>query len=398
MTRTVLISGAGIAGPALAHWLRAHGMTPTVVERAPGVRPGGQTVDLRGAGRTVVERMGLEPAVRERLTHERGLHFVDGAGRVRATFGADSFDGAGFVIDLEILRGELADLLHAHTSADTEYVFDDEITALDDTGDHVRVSFRTGPDRVFDLVVLADGLRSRTRDLVFADLTHHRGLGLHTAYFTIPREPGDDDFARWYNAPGGRSAVLRPDNLGTVRASLSFRSAPGGVDRLGVPAQKRFLREHYADAGWQTPRVLAGMEAGSDFYFEAIGQVRLDRWSRGRVAVLGDAAYCPSPLSGMGTSLALVGAYVLAGELARHDDHAAGFAAYERVMRPYATQAQKVSSLAPRLATPQTRTGIRVLHRVLDLATKPALTRVGAHFATPPADAIDLPDYAVASA
>ncbi|EMD28290.1 FAD-dependent monooxygenase [Amycolatopsis azurea] len=393
MSRTILISGASIAGPALAYWLHQHGMTATVIERAPELRLGGQTVDLRGAGRTVIERMGLEKAARERVTHEEGLRFVDDSNRVRASFGADALDGDGFVTELELLRGDLADLLYQHTRDDIAYVFGDEITGLTDTGAGVDVTFRNGADRRFDLVVLADGLRSRTRDLVFADIARTRSFGLYTAYFTIPRTESDDRWARWFNAPGRRVVLLRPDNQGTTRATLSFLGPYSGLDRLKVPAQQDFLRRHYADARWETPRVLAAMGDSPDFYFESVGQMRLEHWSRGRIATVGDAAYCASPLSGMGTSLALVGAYVLAGELSRHSDHHDAFQAYETIMRPYVTQAQNVSWFAPRLASPKTRTGIRLLHTVAGLAAGPRLSRLAGRFATPPADAIDLPAY-----
>ncbi|GAA1957252.1 FAD-dependent monooxygenase [Amycolatopsis minnesotensis] len=393
MSRTVLVSGASIAGPALAYWLRRHGMTPTVVERAPEPRPGGQTVDLRGAGRTVIERMGLEPAARDRVTHEEGLRFVDARGRVRASFAADALGGDGFVTELELLRGELADLLYQHTRHDAEYVFGDEITALTDTGEGVDVRFRNGSSRNFDLVVLADGLRSRTRDLVFADIARTRSFGLCTAYFTIPRSTSDGRWARWYNAPGRRVVLLRPDNQGTTRATLSFLTPRPGLERLNRPAQQEFLCRHYSGAGWETPRVLDEMVRAPDFYFESVGQMRLERWSRGRIAVVGDAAYCASPLSGMGTSLALVGAYVLAGELGRQHDHDDAFHAYETLMRPYVEQAQKVSWLAPRLAAPKTRAGIRLLTAAARVATRPGAGRIAARFTNPPSDAIDLPAY-----
>ncbi|CAM5441724.1 FAD-binding monooxygenase [Streptomyces spiroverticillatus] len=401
--RTVLVSGASIAGPALAFWLRRHGLTPTVVERAPELRGGGQTVDLRGAGRTVVQRMGLEDAARKRLTHEAGLRFVDSRNRTRASFGSDSLDGEGFVIELEILRGELADLLHQETRNDTEYVFDNEITALHETADGVRASFRQGPDRHFDLVVLADGFRSRTRDLVFGDRARTRSLGLCTAYFTIPRATTDGRWARWYNAPGRRVVLLRPDNQGTTRASFSFlsRPAPGAgpdrrtpaLQRLPAAAQQEFLRRHYADAGWETPRVLDGMAASPDFHFEAVGQMLLPRWSRGRIAVLGDAAYCASPLSGMGTSLALVGAYVLAGELARHADHRVAFRSYETIMRPYVDRAQRVPKAAPFVAHPRSRAGVEVLRTLAGIAAHPKVSGLAGRFTNPAADAVDLPDY-----
>lgn len=392
MTKAVLISGASIAGPALAYWLRRYGMEPVVVERAPALRPGGQTVDLRGAGRVVAQRMGIEDAVRAASTGEEGVRFVDETDRTRAAFGADAFGGEGFVAELEILRGDLSALIHDRTQADTEYVFGDRITGIDDHGDRVKVGFEHGADREFDLVVAADGLRSSTRDLVF-DGTRTRPLGLYTSYFTIPRAASDGSWARWHNATGGRNVTLRPDNVGTTRALMSFLSAPCGYENLPAAAQKNVLRLRFADVGWEAPRVLAELDASPDFYFESIGQVFMDRWSAGRVAVLGDAGYCASPISGMGTSLALVGAYVLAGELARHDDHRAAFAAYESRLRPYVAEAQKLPPGAPRLASPRSRAGIRVLNTALNIAATPAFGRLAQRFSTPAAEKFTLPEY-----
>lgn len=349
----------------------------------------------RVSGSTVIERMGLEEAARERITHEEGVAFVDENDRVRASFGTDALGGEGFVIELELLRGELADMLYQQTREHTDYIFGDEITAMTDTGDGVEVSFRTGPARRFDLVVLADGLRSRTRDMVFADIARTRSFGLYSAYFTVPRTASDGRWARWHNASGRRVVMLRPDNQGTTRALLSFLTPQTGLERLQFPAQKQYLRQRYAGVGWETPRVLDAMDDSPDFYFESVGQMYLQQWSRGRIAVLGDAAYCASPLSGMGTSLALVGAYVLAGELSRNRDHGVAFRSYEQVMRPYVTQAQKVPWIAPRLASPKTRTGIRILNTLAGLATHPRFGRIATRFTNPPSDAIDLPNYSV---
>ncbi|AKJ07104.1 2-polyprenyl-6-methoxyphenol hydroxylase-like FAD-dependent oxidoreductase [Archangium gephyra] len=393
MKKHVLITGASIAGPAMAWWLARHGLEVTVVERAREFRDGGQTIDLRGAGRTVVQRMGLEEAIRERTTHEEAVAFVDARNHVRARIGAEQFGGNGLVAELEILRGELARLLVEHSRDSVDYVFGDRIAALHDRGDKVEVRFEHGGGREFDLVIVAEGIGSSTRKLVFGDEVERVPLNLYTAYFTIPRGENDGNVARWFNAPGGRSVFLRPDNLGTTRAALSLQEKPRGYEKLPVEEQKALLKEKFADAGWETPRVLAALDAVKDFYFEAIGQVKMRRWSKGRVALLGDAAYCASPISGMGTSLALVGAYVLAGELARRDDHSEAFAAYERIMRPYVDQAQDVPKAGPRIAQPQTRVGIALLQGALSLATRPVFSKLAGKLLSPPADKIDLPDY-----
>ncbi|MCB5908338.1 FAD-dependent monooxygenase [Streptomyces pinistramenti] len=393
--RTALIAGAGIAGPALAYWLHRHDMPATVVERAPGLRAGGQTVDLRGAGRAVARRMGLEAAVRAASTGEAGIRFVDGRGRTRAALPADAFGGQGPVTELEILRGELCRLLHEATREHTAYVFGDEITHLRDDGDRVHVTFRHAADRAFDLLIAADGAGSRTRDLVFGDTTRTRHLGLCTAYLTIPREPRDGRWARWHNATRGRTVTLRPDNQGTTRAHLSFLSPDHGYERLEPAAQVRLLRRVFADVGGEAPRVLAALDSAPDLYVESVAQVLMPRWSHGRVGVLGDAAHCASPLSGMGTSLAFTGAYVLAGELARHAHHRDAFAAYESALRPYVERAQKLPPGVPRIATPRTRAGIRTLNTVLRAAGHPRVSRALGRFLVPPADTFPLPAYGV---
>ncbi|NEA45307.1 FAD-dependent monooxygenase [Streptomyces sp. SID10815] len=391
--RNVLISGAGIAGPALAYWLHHHGLHATVVERAPAPRQGGQTVDLRGAGRDVARRMGLEPALRAAATGEEGIRFVDAAGRTRAAFPAGAFGGRGPTAELEILRADLSRLLYEATSEHTEYLFEDEITRLTDTGEQVHAAFRNRPGRSFDLVVAADGARSRTRDLVFGDTTDTKAVGLSTAYFTIPRDPGDDRWARWHSATGGRTMTLRPDNQGTIRACLSFLSPPSGHERLGPEAQKRLLHQVFTGAGRQAPHVLAAMDTAPDFFFETVVQVRMPCWSRGRVAVVGDAGYCASPLSGMGTSLALVGAYVLAGELGLHSHHTRAFQRYEALLRPYAERAQNLPPGVPRIASPRTRPGIHALHIALRAASRPGIAQALRRFLVPPADTFTLPSY-----
>ncbi|MFD0598610.1 FAD-dependent monooxygenase [Catellatospora coxensis] len=337
--------------------------------------------------------MGIEDAARAACTGEDGVAFVDARNRVRAAFAADVFGGEGFVAELEILRGELARLLHERTREHTEYVFGDHVTSLDDRDDEVRVSFAHRPDQSFDLVIAADGIGSTTRGLVFGDEVRVTPLGLYTAYLTISRAGWDGSWARWHNAPGGRVVALRPDNLGTTRALMSFLCPPRGFERLPVAAQKELLRHVFAGVGWEAPRVLGELDAAEEFYFELVGQVHAPRWSSGRVALLGDAGYCASPISGMGTSLALVGAYVLAGELATHAGHRAAFRSYERIMRPYVTQAQHLPPFVPHIAHPRSRAGIGVFNALLATAAKPAVQRVARHALSPPAEKIALPDY-----
>ncbi|MET1075204.1 MAG: FAD-dependent monooxygenase [Umezawaea sp.] len=393
-TRSILISGAGIAGPTLASWLSASGWEVTVIERADRVREQGQNIDVRGVGRQVIRRMGLEDAVRERHTGETGTDFVDDRGRPIASFGAGADDTGGATAELEILRGQFATLLHDHSAAGAEYVFGDRIATLHDDGSGVDVEFLHGPARRFDTVVVADGLRSRTRSLVMPDARIHE-LGLYTAYLTIPRTAADGDRWRVLTCGQGRAMTLRPDNLGTTQATLSFVSEVRGLDRLGHDDVVGVLRATYADVGWQVPRVLANLDTDS-LYFEEAGQARLPAWSRGRIALLGDAAYCASPISGMGTTLALAGAYVLAGELTGHDDPRTAFARYERILRPLVTKAQNLPPGAPWIAHPRSTLGRGLFRTAVRVAGSPLLGRVAGlagRLATPRAEAIALPDY-----
>lgn len=396
----VLISGASIAGPALAFWLNRYGWQTTVIERAPELRLGGQNIDIRGAARETVRRAGLEPAVREATTGELGIRFVRADGSTAAEFPAGKSDADGATAEVEILRGDLAQLFLDATQDNTEYVFGDTITALDQTEAGVRVSFTHNDPRELDLVVVAEGKNSATRGLVFGSEPEILLLGMEMTYLTIPRASTDTDWWRWYSAPDGRGVTLRPDRHGTTRAVLTRltgkqdgapnepRSADAQAD-----AQRATLRERFGDAGWEAPRILDALD-DAEIYGESLAQVRAPHWSRGRVVLVGDAAYCASPVSGMGTNLSLVGAYVLAGELAAHVDHRDAFRGYERIMRPYAEQAQQLPPGTPRLANPRTRLGIALFHGLLRAAASPAASRLRTRAFSPPAEQIDLPDYA----
>ncbi|HEX4725351.1 MAG TPA: FAD-dependent monooxygenase [Pseudonocardiaceae bacterium] len=398
--RNVLISGASIAGPALAYWLYQRGFAPTVVERAPAPRPGGQTVDLRGAGRTVVDRMGLMSRVREVSVEQRGFAIVDANGRIKAEVPEDAFGGEGIISEIEILRGDLGQIFYEASLPTTEYLFDDTITGIQQADDGVLVTFEKAAPRKFAFVFGADGLHSAVRRLAFgpeSDYVHP--LNCYTAWFT---SKADVDLGGWYlmyNAPGGLVVSERPGRLpGEHKAGLSFRSQPIEYDRRDVAAQKRMLAERFAGVGWRAPRLLAAMYEASDFGFDSMGQVKMDSWSRGRVALLGDAACCPSPLTGLGTSLALVGAYVLAGELAAaRGDCRHAFARYEEIMRPYVTTGQQLPPGGIGGYAPDSAFAIRSRTLSMRMMTRwPMRALIAKQFTR--AESIDLPDYDSVSA
>ena len=349
----VLVTGASIAGPALAHWLCRRGAEVTVVEQAPGLRPGGQAVDARGVAKEVIRRMGLDAAVRAVCTDTAGAYTVDADGNVLETYRADDNGGDGYISEIEILRGDLSQVLYDDTRDGVEYVFGDRIAELTQDADGVDVTFAGGDRRRFDLVIGADGLHSALRAMVFGPREQFvRHLGLVLAFYTVPNEFGLDRWLIDYQE-AGRSAGLRPVRDATrAIAMLSFPAPDFDIDHRDVEAQKRLLREQMAGFGWETPRILAHLDDTPDFYLDQVAQVVMDHWSIGRVGLLGDAAFSASPMSGAGTGLALVGAYLLAGELAAADwDPEAGFAGYEERMRTYVEDNQEIGRMHVQMLT-----------------------------------------------
>ena len=349
----VLISGASIAGPALAHWLHRRGGEVTVVEQAPGLRPGGQAVDARGVAKEAIRRMGLDAAVRAVCTDTAGAYTVDSAGKVLETYRADDNDGDGYISEIEVLRGDFSRVLYENTRDHVEYVFGDRIDELGQDADGVAVTFAGGDRRRFEFVIGADGLHSALRAMVFGPREQFvRHLGLVLAFYSVPNEFGLDRWLIDYRE-AGRSAGLRPIQDATrAIAMLSFSAPDFVIDHRDVEAQKSLLREQMAGFGWLTPRILGHLDDTPDFYLDQVAQVVMDHWSRGRVGFLGDAAFSASPMSGAGTGLALVGAYMLAGELAAADwDPAAGFAGYEELMRSYVEANQEIGRMHVQMLT-----------------------------------------------
>ncbi|GHG30689.1 MULTISPECIES: FAD-dependent monooxygenase [Amycolatopsis] len=378
----VLISGASIAGPALAGLLTRAGCTVTVVERAPALRPGGQSVDFKGAThRTVLERLGILDDVLRRQTGGQDQTIVDAAGRPQAVIPGEFTGG-----DIEIRRGDLAEVLYAHT--DCEYLFGDTITSLAETTGGVDVTFAHAAPRRFDLVVGADGIHSNVRRLVFGpERDHVQYLGHHYALAELGEELGGGG-AEMYNEPGRMAAVGGPK----ASAFFVFASPELDYDRADTAQQRQLLIDAYQGAGWRVPELMARIPQAGEFYLDSLSRVTIDHYSRGRVVLLGDAAY-GNTLGGFGTGLAIVGAYVLAGELrAAGGDHRIAFARYEELMRKYAKVSQR-GSAGPFLAPPS-----RARIKLRDWTFKSRfllglMLKATDKFATD----IELPDYASGS-
>jgi len=335
--RRVLIVGASIAGPALAYWLHRHGFTPTVLERAPGLRPGGYKVDIRGAAIDVVEWMGLKPVLAGLETDMQFMSFVNSAGKRVASVPADLFMGRGEA-DLEVMRGDLSRVLYDATRAEVEYIFGDSLQALEQTASGVDVTLQNTGARTFDLVVGADGLHSATREFAFGEESRFvKQLGHAVSIGSVPNHLRLDRWELIYSRPGRTVNLYSTGKDADAKALFLFTADELDYDRRDLAQQRKILRTRFTGAGWETDRLLDGIDQAEDFYFDTVSQVELATYSAGRVSLVGDAAYCPSFASGQGSSLALVGAYVLAGELkAAGGEHTKAFARYEQLMRPYA--------------------------------------------------------------
>lgn len=358
----ILISGASIAGPALAHWLSLDGHRVTVVERAAALREGGYKVDIRGKAIEVCRRMGILDDIRAASTNMRSASWVDGDNKVMGTLPADFFEGR-MPGDDEIMRGDLARILFDLTKDRAEYLFGDTITELRDSPDGVEVSFERSAQRRFDLVVGADGLHSRVRALAFGDERQYlKHLGAYIAIYTTPNYLDLDHAELFYGSLNRLVSIYSARDNTEARSLFIFNSPELDHDRRDG---KSVLAQHFAGEGWETPRLLEFMRDARDFYFDSMSLVEMPQLWRGRVALLGDAAHCASPASGQGTGMALVGAYALAGELSINADHLTAFAAYEALMRPYVKLNQDFAQQAVKSFTARTPGQLRMRNAMM---------------------------------
>ncbi|MGH3546888.1 MAG: FAD-dependent monooxygenase [Pseudonocardiaceae bacterium] len=395
----ILISGASVAGPVLAYWLTRHGFTPTVVEKAPTLRKtGGHAVDLFGPALDVAARMGLGEQIQANKTGVDQLTLLrEGNTRPVQVELARVFTA---VADhhLEIMRDDLSEIFYDATRDDVEYVFGDSITSVTPHGD---VTFEHGEPRTFDLVIGADGLHSNVRRLVFgAESEFSTFLGAYVAVASVPNYLQLDNELILHAGVGRTAGIYRARHMDDAQAVFLFRNAtPLNYHHHDIPRQKQLLREAYTGAGWEVPRLLAELDQTPAFYFDSITQLQMRTWSRGRVSLVGDAGYCPGPAVGGSTSLAVVGAYVLAGALAQaNGDPVSGFRAYEQEMGDYVRGSRSFACGTAKRLIPNSRPGLwalangvrLVLH--LPLGVTSALTRLNGK-AVRPHDSITLRDY-----
>ncbi|HWG53504.1 MAG TPA: FAD-binding domain [Gemmatimonadaceae bacterium] len=393
--RTILISGAGIAGPTLAYCLQRVGFVPTLVERAPAPRPGGYMIDFWGVGYDVAERMGLLPVLETDGYRIQEIRLVNARGRRVAGFDARVFRSASNNRFLSIPRGDLARRIYELVEDRVETLFAESITALEETPDGVIVRFAHASPRQFDLVVGADGLHSTVRELVFGGSAGGAGasaggdggtarerapverfLGYYTAAFTAHDYlPRDADVYVSYTVPGRQVAryALRDGRTAFFLVFASQRMPE--LEDHDVAARQAQVRRVYAGAGWECDEILDAMARSDDFYFDAVSQVRMPNWSRGRIALVGDAAYCPSLLAGQGSAFAMAGAYLLAHALAAAPaDHEAAFAEYQGRFKPFVDAKQRAAVRFGGWFAPRSDLGVWLRNVATSLAGLPLVS------------------------
>jgi 2-polyprenyl-6-methoxyphenol hydroxylase-like FAD-dependent oxidoreductase len=390
----ILISGAGIAGLTTAHLLRRYGFSPTIVERAPSLVTGGYKIDVRGTALDVLRRIGAHDAAVASSTQMQGALLVDSEGNINSRMTGDEF-GHRVGADLEIIRGALCEILMARTTG-VDVIFGDVVASLTQSNDSVEVTFRGGDARVFDLVIGADGLHSNIRRQVFGDESRYlRDLGMYLCVYSVPNYLHLDRMEVQFSEIGRIAAIWSTRDDANAKACFGFAAGDRRIDLRDRAQQEEALRTVYAGIGWEMPRLLELMPQASDWYFDIAAQVDMTAWARGRVALVGDAAYCASPMSGQGSSIALIGAYVLAGELAAaRGDHQAAFAEYDRVMRPFIAANQALGIRSAQFMTQDPASApVELSGREIEAVIDRSTDRIA-----DAANAITLKDYSVFTA
>jgi 2-polyprenyl-6-methoxyphenol hydroxylase-like FAD-dependent oxidoreductase len=388
-TRPVLIAGLGVAGPTLAYWLDAAGLETTVAERAPALRRGGYVIDFWGLGCDVVERMGLAEKIDNTGWRMRELRLVGDRGERIAGFGTRVFQevtGGRFVT---LGRSDLSRLLFETIERKSEVIFGDEVVALQERADGVDVDFKRRRRRRFDLVIGADGLHSSIRRLAFGP--QERPLGYVAAVFEARGyRPRDEDVYILYSAPGRMVARFALHDDRTLFLFVFAEGIETATETLNLPAQKAILRERYRSGKWECAKILSELDGAQDVYFDRVSQIRMDKWSQGRVALVGDAAFCVSLTAGQGSALAMTAAYVLAGELAA-SGHGRAFDRYNALLRAFIAQKQWGAERFAGAFAPRTRLGLVARNQIVKVCNLPGLARLA--FGRDIIDTLPLPAY-----
>jgi 2-polyprenyl-6-methoxyphenol hydroxylase-like FAD-dependent oxidoreductase len=326
INQKILVCGASISGTAIAFWLEKYGYQVVVIEKFNAFRDGGQNVDIKGIGQDVIKLMGLEQEINSKDTGEKELRYLNDKGNIISSFPKGAV--GGLTSSYEILHGDLARIIYEKTRACCEYRFGTFVTNISETTDAIKVTFNNGSTGDFGLVICADGIGSTTRDMVMHEDIHFNYLGAYMSFFKIPKTTEDDLWAKAYQVKGGAMVFLRPGYENDTTVLVTFLKEKFEKDWMDVTRQKKRLKDVLSGKGGIAERVAQNIDDVQDLYFGPMSQVKASKWSKGRVVLLGDAAHAPTPFTGLGTALSLVGAYILAGELQKNENIQSAFLEY----------------------------------------------------------------------
>ncbi|MBS1687237.1 MAG: FAD-dependent monooxygenase [Bacteroidetes bacterium] len=376
--KNILISGAGIAGVSLAFWLRRFGFQPTLIEISPKLREGGYAIDFMGAGYDVAKKMGILPELEKVDMDISKLAFVDGNNKEQGSMNYRKIKRLMNNRALTLLRSDLAKAIYKALDQDIGIIFGDTIDKIEQDNEKVIVTFRSGSSRFFDLVVGADGLHSKVRNLIFGNEAQFENYyGYYTSSFTIENFPYEGKVFSMYNVPNKQVAIYSYSKGKTTTFFIFASPVKLSYNYHDVDQQKEILKKQFMDAGWKCPELLSRMDSSADFYFDSVSQIKMEKWSKGRVALIGDACCCPSLLSGKGSTLAIVGAYILAGELKQaNGNYITAFEAYENAFKPFITKKQKSAQTFAKSFVPKTNFGIWLRNLAFSLMSLPFVTKL----------------------
>jgi len=376
--KDILISGAGIAGTTLAFWLKKFGFNPTIVEHAPKLRDGGYAIDFWGAGFDVAEKMGILSDLHKANLNMTELEFVDNnnkrKGGLSYTKLIKMMNGRAFTL----LRSDLAKAIYNHLDKDIEIIFGDTITKIDPNENEVIVTFQSGNTRKFDFLVGADGLHSNVRNQIFGDEAQFEIFhNYYTASYTIDDVAYSNTEFKMYNVPGKQAAIYSTNDKKMTAFYIFTSTEKLSYNHRDIEAQKQILRNEFENIGWKCADLLSKMDKAPDFYFDVVSQIQMSNWSKDRVTLVGDACDCPSLLSGQGSTLAMVGAYILAGELKNaNGNYNVAFKQYQNVFKPFIDDKQQLAQNFAKSFVPKSNFGIWTRNVVVGLMSLPFVSKL----------------------
>ncbi|HKT88787.1 MAG TPA: FAD-binding domain [Candidatus Sulfotelmatobacter sp.] len=392
----ILISGAGIAGPTLAYWLAQYGFEPTIIEKAPELRTGGYVIDFWGAGYDIADRMGLIPDLLQKGYRAQEARAVNDRGKKIASFSMASFARALQDRYVSLARGDLAASIYGKIAGKVETIFGESVCGIEQSGNSVRVSFEKSPPREFDLVMGADGLHSRVREIVFgADRQFEKYLGYKVAAFGVDGYRPRDELVYVMHTEVGQQVSRFAMHDDRTMFLFTFSDASPDIP-AGLEGQKALLKARFAHSGWECPQIMEALDGVKELYFDRVSQIRMDParglWTKGRVTLIGDAAFCPSLLAGQGAALAMVSAYIVAGELHRaNSDYRQAFTRYQELFAPFIAMKQKAALRFAGFFAPKSKLELFTRNRIMNLMRLPFVAELA--MGRDMVDKIEIPDY-----